>query len=198
MFPILLDFSDVPSSADGQGYFLVDPTLHVGSDNVEITLDCIQCQTVITKLLGPFSQWENRLRVAKETGYNLIHFTPIQELGISNSGYSIRDQRILSPVYNDHQQYSYKDVKTLVETMKNDWRVLALTDLVFNHTSKDSPWVLEHPECAYNLENAAHLMPAYVMDRILSEFSDEVAKDKWVSKGVPSSIDDESQLQVRI
>ncbi|XP_046327922.2 glycogen debranching enzyme-like isoform X1 [Haliotis rufescens] len=190
-----VDGSDVPSSADGQGYFLVDPTLHVGSDNVEITLDCIQCQTVITKLLGPFSQWENRLRVAKETGYNLIHFTPIQELGISNSAYSIRDQRILSPVYNDHQQYSYKDVKTLVETMQNDWQVLALTDLVFNHTSKDSPWVLEHPECAYNLENAAHLMPAYVMDRILSEFSDEVAKKKWVSKGVPSSIDDESQLQ---
>lgn len=63
-------------------------------------MDCLQVQTVITKLLGPFSEWESRLAVARETGYNVIHFTPVQELGISNSAYSIRDQMRLSPVYS--------------------------------------------------------------------------------------------------
>ena len=176
----------------------MDPTLHVGADEEEITLDCIQCQTVISKLLGPFPEWEGRLRVAKETGYNLIHFTPIQELGISNSAYSIRDQRVFSPRYNNHKRYTYSDVESLVVKMKRDWRVLSLTDLVFNHTSKDSPWVLQHPECAYNLDNASHLRPAYLLDRVLDEFSIEVGKGKWTEKGVPQTIDNECQLQVRM
>jgi glycogen debranching enzyme len=70
--------------------------------------------------------------------------------------------------------------------MHTEWRVLSLTDLVFNHTSKDSPWLWEHPECAYNLENSPHLRPAYILDCALRQFSDEVAENKWASKGIPA------------
>ena len=95
-------------------------------------------------------------------------------------------------------QYTLNDLAALVNKMHKDWRVLSLTDLVFNHTSKDSPWVLQHPECAYNLDNSPHLRPAYLIDRILYYFNKEVAEGKWESSGVPAEVSEECHLQVQI
>ncbi|XP_041357957.1 glycogen debranching enzyme-like isoform X2 [Gigantopelta aegis] len=189
-----IDNSSDIKNTNGLGYFLVDPCIQIGPNDEEINLDCLQCQTVVTKLLGPFAEWEDRLLVAKESGYNLIHFTPTQELGISNSAYSIRDQRHFSPAYGD--QYTYNDIDALVQKMKVEWEVLSLTDLVYNHTSIDSPWLQEHPDCAFNLENSPHLRPAYIMDRALLEFSDQVAEGKWEYRGISATINDEEQLQI--
>jgi hypothetical protein len=62
--------------------------------------------------------------VSAESGYNMIHFTPIQELGISNSAYSIRDQLNLSPVYSPgDKKYGLDDVVGLVDYMNKNWGV---------------------------------------------------------------------------
>lgn len=62
----------------GSGFFIVDPELRVGPGRGErLPLDCVQCQTVISKQLGPLSTWESKLRVSLESGYNAIHFTPV-------------------------------------------------------------------------------------------------------------------------
>ena len=61
----------------GHGYFMVEPRLGYGDDD-PLQLDSIQCQSVLTKNLGTFDSWEDRLRVAPESGYNMVHFTPLQ------------------------------------------------------------------------------------------------------------------------
>ncbi|XP_033736885.1 glycogen debranching enzyme-like [Pecten maximus] len=194
-----VDESSSPDKPSGKGYFLVDPTLTFDDDDDidnEITLDCIQCQTVLSKCLGPFNEWESRLRVAKETGYNMIHFTPIQELGQSNSAYSIRNQQVFSPMYSPGSiKYTFNDLEKLVNKMWKEWKVFSLTDLVLNHSANDSKWLQEHPECAYNLVNSPHLKPAYLVDRVLCHFSNDVAKGKWEGKGVPAKISEHYHLE---
>ena len=70
-------------TANGRGYFLVDPVLRTGHYDTKLPLDSIACQTVLSKLLGPLPQWDDRLRVSRESGYNMIHFTPLQVLNKS-------------------------------------------------------------------------------------------------------------------
>lgn len=55
---------------------LVDPVLHIGEDL--LPLGAITMQTMLAPSMGPVKQWTERLRVASETNYNMIHFTPIQ------------------------------------------------------------------------------------------------------------------------
>ncbi|ELU10759.1 hypothetical protein CAPTEDRAFT_167427 [Capitella teleta] len=191
-----LDGSDQQSHQDGSGYFVVDPVLRFGQFDEKLPLDCICCQTVLAKSLGPLPTWESRLQVAKESGYNMVHFTPIQSLGASNSSYSLRDQLELNPIFSPTTgpAASMEDVKKLVEKMKTEWNMLSLTDLVFNHTANESPWIQEHPECVYNVVNSPHLKPAYLLDRILWHFSEDVSHGKWGDRGVPAHLCEDHHL----
>ncbi|CAG9785344.1 unnamed protein product [Diatraea saccharalis] len=111
----------------GSGWFQVSPTLRVGGGEV-VPLDGVMCQTVLAKCLGPLSRWEATLQVAHDAGYNMIHFTPVQELGASNSSYSIANQLRLNPAFG--ADASFADVENLVTKMRTDWKCLLQLNLV--------------------------------------------------------------------
>lgn len=68
-------------------------------------------------------------------GYNMIHFTPLQTLGLSRSCYSLADQLELNPDFSrPNKRYSWNDVGQLVDKLKKEWNILCITDVVYNHT----------------------------------------------------------------
>lgn len=136
-----------------QAYVIVNPEL-------KVPINSIKCQTVLAKNLGPNQEWRKRLTVTKEANYNMIHFTPVQELGASNSAYSLRNQHKVNPLF----KATLDDIKKDVDFMEKRWGVLSLTDIVLNHTADDSEWIRKHPECAYNMVNSPHLRPAFLLD----------------------------------
>lgn len=142
----------------GHGYFLVSPDLGYSPDS-------ISCQTYITKQLGPLTQWRDRLEVAHQSGYNMIHFTPPQQLGSSRSAYSISNQLKVDSSYlpsgykHNEVTVSYTDrsgvekfikvdsafieVQKEVQHLRDDYGILSIVDLVWNHTSFDTPWLIQ-------------------------------------------------------
>ncbi|KAM9325243.1 glycogen debranching enzyme [Gastrophryne carolinensis] len=186
---------DLTGKKSGEGYIVVDPVLRVGSDNHVLPLDCITLQTFLGKCLGPFDEWEDRLRVTKESGYNMVHFTPLQTLGLSRSCYSLADQLTLNPDFSrPGKNYSWSDVGKLVEKMRTEWGVMSITDVVYNHTAANSKWIKDHPECGYNLVNSPHLKPAWLLDRALWHLTCNVAAGKYAARGLPALIQNDQQL----
>jgi glycogen debranching enzyme len=178
------------------GYFVVDPTLSL-PDEDHLPLDCIALQTYLAKCLGPLSEWEARLRVGYEAGYNMIHLTPVQELGGSNSAYSLHDQLKLNSSFDESDmKYEFDDLKKMIEKLHQQWKMFFICDIVLNHTANCTPWLKDHPESAYNLANSPHLRPAYVVDDALWKFSSDIARGAYDSDGIPVYINHEEQLGV--
>uniref|UniRef100_A0A4W3HHH1 Glycogen debranching enzyme n=1 Tax=Callorhinchus milii TaxID=7868 RepID=A0A4W3HHH1_CALMI len=193
-FHFYFGYGDQPRN--GAGYFVVDPVLRVGQDRI-LELDCITSQTFMAKCLGPFDEWLDRLRVAKESGYNMFHFTPLQALGESRSGYSLADQLELNPDFSrPDKTYDWNDVAQLVHKLREEWNVLCITDVVYNHTAASSKWLQIHPECAYNLVNSPHLKPAWLLDRALWHLTCDMAEGKYYHKDLPPLIENDEHLNI--
>jgi glycogen debranching enzyme len=117
--------------------------------------------------------WNKHLNGISQRGYNMIHFTPLNTRGESNSPYSIYDQLEFDPeVFPNGED----DVRDLVIRMEKDYELLALTDIVWNHTANNSKWLQEHPEAGYSVKTAPHLESAYELDTALVNFGNELEK----------------------
>ncbi|KAI9814789.1 MAG: hypothetical protein M1827_003055 [Pycnora praestabilis] len=152
-------------------YIDVSPKLTINDEPLPI--DALSVFSVISKFMGRYPMdWDKHLRGIGQRGYNMVHFTPLVQRGRSNSPYSIYDQLSFDPECFPQGE---KDVAELVSKMEKEHGLLGLTDVVWNHTADNSPWLEEHPEAGYNIETAPWLESALELDNALLEFSMNLA-----------------------
>lgn len=168
-------------------YFTVPPTLTVAGHYVPF--NAINIQSVVSKWIGPLNQWDAFFGAVAKKGYNTVHFTPLQQRGVSNSPYSIFDQLRLDPgLFESNEQGE----RTLKDVLKKN-NLLAITDVVWNHTADNSEWIREYPDAGYNAETAPHLTAAIELDAKLLEFSDKLA-----SFNLPTEVKSQGDLDTLI
>ncbi|KAI0792141.1 glycoside hydrolase family 13 protein [Abortiporus biennis] len=191
-----------------EGYFNIDPILRtksrseiinnsfvsdkgnkIGSSYVDLPLDGIAMLTLVSKWMGPISGWRQHFAEASERGYNVIHWTPLQERGESDSPYSIRNQLAYDPSLFSGGKSDIKadggkaKVEEILKVAREEYGLLSLTDVVLNHTANDSPWLSGHPEAGYSPLNSPHLTPALELDTAMIEFSASLK-----SLGLPDTV----------
>lgn len=180
--PILSESSKVLSSKEGGGA--------VTNEKEFLPLDGIVLQTLIAKWAGPISDWGVHLDSARDAGYNMIHFPPLNVRGASNSPYSIGDQHDFS-----HDMFSeklrgpkqkaerLKQLKAVLQDMKSKHGILSMSDVVWNHTAHNSEWLNDHPDAAYSPANSPHLQPADELEKALFELNAKLSEH-----GIPDEL----------
>ncbi|RKO90442.1 glucanotransferase domain of glycogen debranching enzyme-domain-containing protein, partial [Blyttiomyces helicus] len=171
------------------GAFIIEPFLSLRDDSISepstatsskilLPLDGITILTVIPKWMPTLSGWPDHFASFAETGYNMVHFAPLNVRGSSNSPYSIYDQLAISDdLFDTPGLKETEKERLLAEELKRieeENGILSITDVVWNHTACNSEWLSEHPESGYNLKTAPHLRSAYELDEALMRFSDEI------------------------
>ncbi|KAI9332132.1 glucanotransferase domain of glycogen debranching enzyme-domain-containing protein, partial [Zopfochytrium polystomum] len=145
-----------------------------------LPLDAICILTLIPKWMPTVSRWPDFFKTVSEGGYNMVHLAPVSTRGASNSPYSIYDQLSLSPDLFDsrHMTEAQREaaLKQMLGFVHEEYGILSVTDVVWNHTAHNSAWLQYHPEAGYNMKTSPHLRPAYELDEALLQMSEDMEK----------------------
>ena len=166
-------------------YIDVSPSLTLQGEPLPI--DALSIFSVISKFMGRYpDDWGKHLKGIGQRGYNMVHFTPLSERGISNSPYSIFNQLSFDRLCFPRGE---EDVAEMIDIMENEYGLLGMVDVVWNHTANNSKWLEEHPESGYNIETAPWLESALELDTALLDYGKKLG-----DFGLPTEPRDEDDL----
>ncbi|EGC49156.1 glycogen debranching enzyme [Histoplasma capsulatum var. duboisii H88] len=153
-------------------YLTISPRVKLNDTRLPFT--SLSVITVLSKFMGQYpTDWDKHLASISRRGYNMVHFTPLMARGESNSPYSIFDPLTFDPACFPNGE---ADVAALVKRMEGTYGLLALTDVVWNHTANNASWLLEHPEAGYSVATAPWLEAALELDTALLRYSEQLAE----------------------
>ncbi|OBT69933.1 hypothetical protein VE03_00418 [Pseudogymnoascus sp. 23342-1-I1] len=179
--PDLDEAGSSPSEPTKTPLYYIDVAPRLSLGDKQLPTPALSIISVLSKFMGKYpTDWQKHLRGISERGYNMIHFTPLQVRGQSNSPYSIADQLGWDPECFPGGE---KDIAQLVDVMEKEHGLLGLTDVVWNHTADNSTWLQEHPEVGYNMSTAPWLESALKLDTELLKFGRELGE-----LGLPTDI----------
>jgi glycogen debranching enzyme len=201
-----------------EGYFNIDPVLRtrkrtsilgpdhnilapgkgatVTKETIHIPLDGLSIITLVSKWMGTLEDWKPFYKEASDRGYNMVHYTPLQQRGQSLSPYSIADQLAYDHALFGQQWKGSKEDGTVavlhtLQMAKEEFGLMSLTDVVLNHTADNTVWLEEHPEAGYSPFNTPHLMPALEIDDAMIEFSGSLE-----ANDLPTTIKSEADIDM--
>ena len=179
--PDLAEADTEPTKATKTDLFYIDVAPRLALDGQQMPMAALSIFSLISKFMGNYpTDWQKHLKGISARGYNMIHFTPLQVRGSSNSPYSIANQLGWDPACFPRGE---QDIAELIESMEKDHGMLALSDVVWNHTANNSEWLQEHPEVGYNVSTAPWLESALKLDTALLAFGRDLEK-----LGLPTDI----------
>lgn len=147
--------------------YYIDVAPRLKLDGRPLPLPALSMFSVISKFMGKYpTDWERHLAGISYRGYNMVHFTPLQIRGSSNSPYSLYDQLGWDPTCFPNGE---SDVAKMIKNLEENHSLLSLTDIVLNHTAHNTEWLHQHPDAGYNLKTAPWLESAYELDTKLLE-----------------------------
>ncbi|KAK3335807.1 hypothetical protein B0T19DRAFT_19145 [Cercophora scortea] len=147
--------------------YYIDVAPRLALDGRPLPLPALSVFSLVSKFVGTYPQdWDRHLRGISDRGYNMVHFTPLQVRGASNSPYSLYDQLGWDAGCFPGGE---KDVQKMVHSLETKYSLLSMTDIVLNHTAHNSAWLQDHPEAGYNLTTAPWLESAFLLDSKLLE-----------------------------
>ncbi|KAB8336651.1 hypothetical protein FH972_020962 [Carpinus fangiana] len=166
-------------------YVDVSPSLAVRGET--LPLDGLSIFSILSKFMGSNPQdWDKHFKGIGQRGYNMVHFTPLVQRGISNSPYSIADQLVFDPKYFPNGE---SDIERMISHMEADYGLLPMTDVVWNHTANNSKWLEEHPDSGYNLTTAPWLESAELLDAALLDYGKKLSQH-----GMPTTLNSVADL----
>lgn len=163
--------------------FIIDPIVNINGKDYPCS--ALSVQTDFGRCIGYVQDWLKNLKPISNLGYKMIHLPPFQEIG-QQSQYSIEDQLSVSHELfpNDFpEEKRWETFKNTVSEIEKQLNIVFMSDVVLNHTSRNSKWICEHPECGYNPQNSPHLAPALFVDQFLQKLSRNITQ--WEVKSVP-------------
>ena len=158
-------------------YINVEPVLKAGGEAMRCKE--LSIMTVISRCLGKVDNWKKVLAPVSNQNYNAVHLAPIQEYGESYSHYSIADQTKIAKCFFSGakitQNKRIRELRKAMDGIRNELGMVGIIDIVLNHTASNSDWIKEHPESGFNLENTPRLWPAWLLDKELTDISEELS-----------------------
>ena len=157
-------------------YILVNPIINIKNNN-PVEINQMQIQSILSHKIGYLStDFENYYEEAYLLGYNFIHFRTLHKLTKENNIYLLKDHNELNDSFFRESNRLRKNQKiqqlsNIIQNLNAKYKMGCITDIILHQASNESEWILEHSECAYNLENTPWLNVSYELDKILVNYS---------------------------
>ncbi|KAK8807354.1 hypothetical protein WA158_004113 [Blastocystis sp. Blastoise] len=170
-----------PIEEHGQPFhFVIQPNVLI--DETVIPLEGLCMLTCMCRCLGTIDKWDQHLKNAADTHYNMVHLTPLQTLSPSLSNYSIEDCQQFNDFFfpssiAGNQIKKSEMMKQYITMYKEKYHMLFLTDMVFNHVAPQCK-LLYNKDACFNTHNTPQLYPSLLIDLELQQLHRHLIEGK--------------------